>query len=115
MAGKRAALKIEPIVLIRDEGADPEEWEKVLDVMREIAQEESRTLVIVERPRHTEDEQERVDRKIAAAAKQLINEYIEKMDRRIADGEVTPAERKKYEQWKVKYIQEEAENDKSDL
>ena len=105
MAGKEQRA---PIVVIRDAGTGPEEWEKLLGYAREKAQAEARTLVIVERPQHTTAEQERVEQKIAAAARDLINVYIERMEDRIEAGDVTPAEREEFERWKRKYIQEES-------
>lgn len=100
MAGSsRKAEKKEPIVVVHEIGGDVETWRGILEEARERSVSEGRTLVIVEKPRHTAEEQAKIERRIAGAAADLIRSYIETMEKKISAGLLPAAEIEAYRTW----------------
>lgn len=107
MAGSsRKAEKKEPIVVVHEIGGDVETWRGILEEARERSVSEGRTLVIVEKPRHTAEERSKIERRIAGAAADLIRKYLETMEMKIAAGSASAAETDRYNDWKARYIKE---------
>lgn len=107
MAGSsRKAEKKEPIVVVHEIGGDVETWRGILADAQARSAAENRVLLVIEKPRHTAEEQAKFERRIAGAAADLIRTYIETMEKKTSAGLLPAAEIEAYRKWYQENIKE---------